>query len=571
MLNPLSLLARLSVAAKLTTLAVVTALAVVGVSSLSLYNGYHQLRADRLEMVKAVVDSTTSFAASVYAKADAGEITEDEAFARLRGFIDGVRFNGSDYLFAYGMDGIGRIHPINRALEGKSLIGVKDKNGTEIIREMVDGIRDTGHATVEYYWAKPGVEGEVLKLSYAAGFPRADMFFGSGVYIDDLNAAFLDQAIELAAIGGLVLAVALLLVGLTVVDLRRSIGGLGRAMTRLAEGDLDVAVPGTGRGDEIGAMARTVEVFRENAIQKAAAEARQDEIEREAEVKRAALLVELADGLDTKVSAIVRDLGEGVQGMTGRISTLRGVTDTARSMSQDVAAATEQTTASMQSVAAASDEMSATAAEISRQVTLSTEVVSEAGDTASAAADQVKRLSDSAEKIGAVIGLITEIAEQTNLLALNATIESARAGEAGKGFAVVASEVKNLATQTQKATEEIAGQISTNQEMIRETVDAISRINAIITRVRETSTSIASAVEEQNAALGEIAGSVQQVAGASDDVGKKLHAVADEARRGAEATDEVATLGGDLDRLSATLRQTVDGVVGEIRGMASAA
>ena len=564
-------LSRLSVAAKLTALAAVTALAVIGLSAMSLYNSYQQLRQDRIEMVKAVVDSTRSYAESVYARADTGDITEQEAFALLRGFINGVRFNGGDYLFAYSMDGVGLIHPINASLEGKSLLGVKDKNGTHIVREMIDGIRADGEAAVEYYWSKPGADGDVLKLSYAVGFPRGDMFFGSGAYADDINAAFFEQAIQLGLISAAILAVALLLAGFTVTDLRRAIGGLGRSMTALAGGDLKVDVPGTDRRDEIGAMARTVEVFRENAIQKDAAEQRQAGMEREAITKRAALLAELADGLDAKVSVIVQDLGKGVNGMTDRISTLRGVTDNARSMSQDVAAATEQTTANMQSVAAASDEMSSTAAEISRQVTMSTEVVGEAGETASAAAEQVARLSDSADKIGQVVGLITEIAEQTNLLALNATIEAARAGDAGKGFAVVASEVKSLATQTAKATEEISSQIANNQSLIRETVTAISRINEIIARVRETATSIASAVEEQNAALGEIAGSVQQVAGASEDVGHKLREVAEGARRGAEATEEVSALGGELDRLSSSLRTTVDAVVGEIRGMAKSA
>ena len=564
-------LSRLSVAAKLTAIACVTALAVISLSAISLYNNYQQLRQDRVELVQAVVDSTLSFAESVYARADAGEISEEEAFSLLRGFISGVRFNGEDYLFAYSMDGIGLIHPINSSLEGKSLLGVKDKNGTHMVKLMIDGIRADGDAVVEYYWPKPGVDGDVLKLSYAVGFPRGDMFFGSGAYADDLNAAFADQAIQLGLVSAAVLAVALLLTGLTVVDLRRGIGGLGGSMTALAGGDLKVEVPGTDRRDEIGAMARTVEVFRENAIQKDAAERRQSEMEREALTKRTNLLIELADGLDAKVSAIVRDLGDGVHGMTDRIATLRGVTDSARTMSQDVAAATEQTTANMQSVAAASDEMSSTAAEISRQVTMSTEVVGEAGATASAAADQVARLSESADKIGQVVGLITEIAEQTNLLALNATIEAARAGDAGKGFAVVASEVKSLATQTAKATEEISGQIANNQSLIRETVTAISRINEIIARVRETATSIASAVEEQNAALGEIAGSVQQVAGASQEVGQKLHDVAEGARRGAEATEEVSALGGELDRLSSSLRTTVDAVVGEIRGMARSA
>ncbi|MEQ8585552.1 MAG: methyl-accepting chemotaxis protein [Thalassobaculaceae bacterium] len=559
------ILSRLSVAAKLTALATVTAFAVIGLSAMSLYNGYHQLRADRLEMVKAVVDSTRSYADSVYARADSGEITEDEAFALLRGFINGVRFNGGDYLFAYSMDGVGMIHPINASLEGKSLLGVTDKNGTHIVQEMVDGIEADGDAVVEYYWQKPGVDGEVLKLSYAVGFPQRDMFFGSGIYVDDLNAAFVENATQLGIISAVILAAALSLAGLTVVDLRRGIGGLRGAMIDLADGNLEVQVPGTDRRDEIGAMARTVEVFRENAIQKAAAEARQIDLEREAEAKRAALLSELADGLDAKVSAIVRDLGEGVQGMTDRIGTLRGVTDGARAMSQDVAATTEQTTANMQSVAAASDEMSSTAAEISRQVTLSTEVVGEAGDTASAAADQVARLSESADKIGEVVGLITDIAEQTNLLALNATIEAARAGDAGKGFAVVASEVKNLANQTAKATEEISEQIGSIQGATKDAVTAIQGISKTINEVNEIASAISAAVEEQGAATNEIARNVEQAAQGTQDVTTNITKVTEGAGETGQAAGQVLEAAGELSKQAEFLRGEVDNFLNEVR------
>ena len=561
----------LSVAAKLYSLAAFTVLAVIALSAATLVKDYHQLRADKVQMVKAVVDSTKSFAEHAYARADRGEITEDQAFAELRQFINGVRFNGSDYIFAFSMNGVGRIHPIKPDLEGKNLIGLKDRDGTLIIREMVDGIEAVGDAVVEYYWPKPGSEEEVLKLSYAVGFERADMLFGSGVYADDLQAMFFDRALQLALLTLVILVVAVGLTGVTVSDLRRGISGLNDAMRQLAEGHHDVDVPGIDRGDEIGRMAKAVEVFRASAVEKAEVERRQERMEQDAEVRRAELLTGLADKLDEKVAAIVRELSDGVNGMTGWITKLRGVTDTARSMSQDVASATEETTANMQSVAAASEEMSSTAAEIRRQVVTSSDVVGEAGQTASAAAEQVTRLSESAEKIGAVIGLITDIAEQTNLLALNATIEAARAGEAGKGFSVVASEVKNLASQTQKATEEISSQIEANQSMIRQTVDAISRINETIARVSDSASSIAGAVEEQNAALGEIAGSVQQVAAASDDVNRKVVTVAEEARNGAEATDEVAALGGEVDQIATRLRATVDEVVAEIRGMSKAA
>jgi methyl-accepting chemotaxis protein len=564
------LLARVSVAAKLTAVAIATAVAVVSLSGIALYYSYYQLRSDRIDVAKAAVEMTLSFAEAMYARADAGEFSEEEAFARVRDYVHGARFNGSDYVFAYSLEGVNRIHPIIRDMVGKPRIDATDKKGFRYMRAMTEGVKKNGSTIVEYHWPKPDTTEVVQKLSYAASFPRENMFFGAGVYVDDINAIFLDQAIVLGLTGGVILIVVLGLTTLTVVDLRRSIRGLGTWMHALADGELEHAPTGVDRKDEIGAMARTVEVFRQTAVEKVD-RARQEEIERQAELERARQMLALADGLDSKIATIAGELGESLQNVTGRITTLRDVTDTARSVSEDASAATQQTTANMQSVAAASDEMSATSSEISRQVTLSTEVVGEAGDTASAAADQVARLSESADKIGQVVGLITEIAEQTNLLALNATIEAARAGDAGKGFAVVASEVKSLATQTAKATDEISGQISANQSLIRETVQAISRINEIIGRVRDASTSIASAVEEQNASLGEIASNVQQVASASDEVGRKLHDVADGARRGAEATEEIAVLGTELDRLSGTLRSTVDGIVGEIRSMTRAA
>jgi len=282
-------------------------------------------------------------------------------------------------------------------------------------------------------------------------------------------------------------------------------------MGRLAQGDLEVQLDESGRHDEIGAMARAVEVFRDNA--RAARRLTQEKAEAEAaRSERTERLQGLMRRYEEKVSTVIARLTRAAEAMGSVVATLTTATDQADERGIAVASASEEASANVQTVATAAEELSSSIGEIGRQVHQAAVVARHAVERAGNASEVVSTLSAGANKIGEIVELISGIASQTNLLALNATIEAARAGDAGKGFAVVASEVKSLATQTAKATEDIAAQISAIQSSTGAAVSAIEEIARIITEINEVATSIASAIEEQNAATKEIARNVQQAA-----------------------------------------------------------
>jgi methyl-accepting chemotaxis protein len=218
----------------------------------------------------------------------------------------------------------------------------------------------------------------------------------------------------------------------------------------------------------------------------------------------------------------------------------------------------------VQTVAAAAEELASSISEISRQVAQSAKVADKALDDAKRTDTVVQALADSANKIGEVVGLISNIAGQTNLLALNATIEAARAGDAGKGFAVVASEVKNLATQTGKATDDISRQITQIQIATKEAVDSIRGISATISEISQIAAAIAAAVEEQGSATQEIARNVQEAASGTQEVSSNIVGVSQGANDTGSAAGEVLSAAGDLSRQAEQLRaevgQYIDGV-----------
>jgi methyl-accepting chemotaxis protein len=230
-----------------------------------------------------------------------------------------------------------------------------------------------------------------------------------------------------------------------------------------------------------------------------------------------------------------------------------------------VSSASEEASSNVQTVAAAADELAASIAEILRQVSDSTKVADKAVHDARRTNDQMQQLEGAAQKIGEVVGLITTIANQTNLLALNATIEAARAGEAGKGFAVVASEVKNLASQTARATDEIGSQIKAIQATTGAAVREIGAICDTIVKMGEIATAIASAVEEQGAATQEIARNVQQAAHGTEEVSKNVAGVTQSAGETGSAASQVLGSAEDLARQSEVLRDKVDGFLATLR------
>ncbi|WP_445493264.1 methyl-accepting chemotaxis protein [Rhodopseudomonas sp. RCAM05734] len=302
----------------------------------------------------------------------------------------------------------------------------------------------------------------------------------------------------------------------------RPITGMTGVMQRLADGELETIVPSLGRADEVGAMARTVQVFKDSALRVRSMDAEQAVIKRQNDEERKMAMRQVADGFDQAVGQIVQAVSAASSEIEAAAGSLTKTAETTQSLSATVAAASEQSSANAQSAAAASEEMASSVTEIGRQVQESQRISRAAVQQAEQTNARIGELSQSAERIGEVVKLIGAVAEQTNLLALNATIEAARAGEAGRGFAVVASEVKALAAQTAKATEEISLQIAQMQSATDLSVTAIRDIGATIGQVSEISQAIAAAVEVQGAATQAISRSVQQAAQGATQVASSI-------------------------------------------------
>jgi methyl-accepting chemotaxis protein len=334
---------------------------------------------------------------------------------------------------------------------------------------------------------------------------------------------------------GILIAIALL-GSIVVFAVVRPLGAMTAALERLAHGDLNVDVTGTERKDEVGALARSLQVFRDNAIE-ARRLAAEQEVENEAKMRRAQVLDQLTKDFERNVSAMTQGLASAATEMEATAQTMTSIADQTNNQTVSAASAAEQTSANVQTVAAATEELSISIREISSQVTQSSRIADRAVQDAQRTDAIVQQLASTAERIGNVIALINSVAGQTNLLALNATIEAARAGEAGKGFAVVASEVKELANQTAKATDEISQQIASVQQATREAVGAIGTITKTIGEMSQISVSIAAAMEEQGAATGEIARSVQEAARGTEHVTGNIGDV----RRGAGETGAAAS------------------------------
>jgi methyl-accepting chemotaxis protein len=330
----------------------------------------------------------------------------------------------------------------------------------------------------------------------------------------------------------------------------RAVVGL---LQQLAGGKFDVDVRGTERRDEVGDVARTALVFKENGLAKIRREQEQKEAEARAAAQRRADMLQLADGFERAVGEIVETVASASTELEASATTLTSTADRSQQLATVVASASEEASTNVQSVASATEELSSSVTEISRQVQESARMATEAVQQARVTNDRVGELSKAAARIGDVVELINTIAGQTNLLALNATIEAARAGEAGRGFAVVASEVKALAEQTAKATGEISQQISGIQGATQDSVNAIREISGTIERLSEISSTIAAAVEEQGAATQEISRNVQQASQGTQQVSSNITDVQRGATETGSASSQVLSsaqmLSGDSNRL----------------------
>ena len=365
-------------------------------------------------------------------------------------------------------------------------------------------------------------------------------------------------------VAGLAVLINALLAYAIITNVSSPIRRMTDTMTRLANHDLQAVIEGQDRQDELGAMARAVQIFKDN-IQKTDRLTAEQETERAIKEKRAAHLDRLLAGFEVAAGDMVGLLSSGSTELEATARAMSGSADNTNAQANAVAVAAEEAGAGVQTVASAAEELTASIQEISRQVAQSARMAAQAVSDAQRTNGIVAALAEGAEKIGNVVGLITSIAGQTNLLALNATIEAARAGDAGKGFAVVASEVKNLASQTGRATEEIGAQISQIQTATTEAVAAIRSISVSIEEVSAIATTIAAAVEEQGAATAEIARNVQQTASATQSVTSNIGGVGQAANDSSAAATQVLSAAGDLSKQAERLSTEVNSFVTNVR------
>jgi methyl-accepting chemotaxis protein len=337
------------------------------------------------------------------------------------------------------------------------------------------------------------------------------------------------------------------------------------AMSRLAGGDLSVDVPATGRKDELGDMGRAVQVFKDNAIAVEGLRRQQAQAEAQAAAERRRTLDTLVTDFEAHVSAAVGQVGSAAGEMMGTSHTMSTVAERTSAQATAAAAAAEEASSNVQTVASAAEELAASIAEIGRQVGHATTTANNAAERAHETDTIVRTMADAANRIGEVVGMITDIANQTNMLALNATIEAARAGDAGKGFAVVAGEVKGLATQTAKATSEIAEQICAIQAVTRDAVTAIQDIGNTIAEISHVSTAIAAAVEEQQAATREIARNVEQAAAGTAEVARNVAGVTEAAAEAGRAAALVLKESEALTTTSGDLQHEAEGFIARVR------
>jgi len=414
---------------------------------------------------------------------------------------------------------------------------------------------------------RSGGGAEQRKLSYVGAFGAGDKMLAiqAGVYVDDIDAVVYQRALW-SGIGGLT---GLALAGLIAFWLGRGIVApletTCEAMDHLTKGNLAFDVPFTDRNNEIGRMARSLQVFKDHLAETDRLRGEQETAKQRAAEDRRSVLTRIADDFERSIGSVIQGTATAAGELQSSASSMSTIVEGTTEQSAKVAAAAEQTAKNVQTVSVSAEQLSSSIQEIARQVTQSSSIARDAVEQATRTESMVQQLVDASQKIGEVMALIQTIAGQTNLLALNATIESARAGEAGRGFAVVASEVKALSAQTAKATEDITSQIQAIRDATGSTVNAIREIGTTIGQMNEITEAISAAVEEQGAATREIARSVQQAAQGTQGVMQHIVGVREASGHVGAAAAQVLSAAGQLGEQSAQVKGETGKFLGNVR------
>ncbi len=552
----------LTISKRLYTLVVLFLAILAAALTSSLFGSYRGMERERKAGLEAMTNTAVAILDQYYRMEQSGALTREAAQQQAKASLAAMRYDkGSGYFWINDMVPKMVMHPIKPELNGTDLTNNKDTNGKQLFVEFVNTVKAGGKGFVDYYWPKPGAPDPVEKFSFVEGFAPWGWIVGTGVYVDDLKAAFWKEAMIYA---GLCLACAVVVLGAAaavVGSVTRPIGRLKNSMISIADGDANVDVPFADRRNEIGAMAKTLLVLRDSVNERSQLQRREAEQQRAFEDSRregeealrsasdrqahamgelGRALEKLADGdltvqigqIGSEYEKLRMDFNSAISALhdviEGIARTSHVVNDSASDISEatgNLSRRTEQQAAALEETAAALDEITATVRTASERANEARQMVTETKDSAGRSGDIVRnaveamsRIEESSQKIGQIIGVIDEIAFQTNLLALNAGVEAARAGEAGRGFAVVAQEVRELAQRSANAAKEIKALINSSAEqvnggvsLVRSTGDALEEIVSLVNRVDGHVNTIATTAREQATGLQEINTSVNHM------------------------------------------------------------
>jgi methyl-accepting chemotaxis protein len=548
---------RFGIGAKLLVFSAIIFAGYAFLAGLASHKIHQTINAERAEMVRALDEAAVSMVKAAYARAQSGEMTEEAAQKMVKDQLRAMRYGNGEYYYVYNFEGLAIVHGTRPEREGKNFYAAVDPTGKQFVKEQIDRAR-AGTGLIYVQFPRTGSDVPVPKVSFVTAFDPWHWVIGTGVYIDDIDARFAEVAWQFFSIA---VGVGLFMMACAYWLSRQITKPLGRLVQfteqPLSEAPTSEFTRDLRLKDEIGTVARALQVFKEKSAEAERLRSEVDVQKSEAEASRRQALAGMVTTVETETDTAVTGIDSRMTAMTEAAAVMSRSAGLVGASSQTVAAASAQALANAQTVASATEQLSSSIREISVQVSNATKATTVAVSRSDHARTTIASLAEAVARVGQVTTLISEIASQTNLLALNATIEAARAGEAGRGFAVVASEVKNLATQTARSTEEINRQIGEIQSITQETVRGMDEVSGTVRTIDEIASSIAAAVEEQHAATSEIARNVTETANGAREVSTRIAEVSGEATRLGDEAGRVHSYASDVTEAVSSLRRVI--------------
>jgi|GEM_PF-3396962 len=555
------MLSRLTISRKLLLIPLAFSLILVGLTAYMLYDMRSGMMEDRKSKLRALDETALSIVNRYSDLEAAGKMSTADAKKAAIEALSQVNYDGKNYFFIFDRDGILWMHPTRPKDIGSNILQTADEQARANYNGYLAAA--TSQPPLEGFSIFPGRRpgsqvNNTPKLFLSVFDKHWNWVVSTGIFIDDVNALFMQRA---------AIVLGLLVVGLAIgISLTFAIGRLiirplnhtVTALEGLADGRFDAEVAAVAGNTEIGRLTSAFVRFREQLKESETLREAQAAAERQAEADRRATVLQFANEFETAVGSVVESLAHEVDQTSSTAADLTTSSQASAAGTQRVNHAAASVADNVQTVAAAATELKASISEIGRQIDMARGVVQKTQSRSSQTEEQVGALADKVKAIGSVVDIINDIAAQTNLLALNATIEAARAGEAGKGFTVVASEVKALANQTTSATEEIRQNIEAVRHATQEAVVSVREIAAAVVDLEMTTSTIAAAVEQQNAATAEISRNSDITASET----RQISQVIAEMATAVDATDQSARSVADS---SIAMRQKSDTMRTEVR------